>query len=286
MLAKNAGAVPSPTSSPSCGPQLDALQKQWPAGYSYRIGGESAETGETFASAGVALVIALVLVFGVLVIMFDSFAQAFILIATVPFALTGTFLAFPALGMSFSFFAMVGVIALIGIVVNDGIVMVDTMNQHLQAGDDIADGVGEGRGRAAAADPDHLGDDDRRPDPAGDRQPDVPAAVLRDHLRPVLGDPDLALRHSGAVPAPDAKRSPRGREPRLSPAVIGPRCHWRTLDITTHHKTTRTDPCRPHSQAGHDDWRGLRHRSSRNLQHSRGVKGGVALWLGPAGKGR
>ncbi len=118
-------------------PKLDALQKQWPAGYAYRVGGESAETGETFASAGIALVIALVMVFGVLVIVFDSFSQAFILITTVPFALTGTFLAFPALGMPFSFFAMVGVIALIGICVNNGIVMVDTMNEHLAAGEEI-----------------------------------------------------------------------------------------------------------------------------------------------------
>ncbi len=143
VLANDAGRAVTDIIA-EVGPQLDAMQQQWPTGYRYRVGGESAETADTFQSAGVALVVALVMVFGVLVITFDSFAQAFILIGTVPFALTGTFLAFPALGLSFSFFAMIGVIALIGIVVNDGIVMVDTMNQHLVAGDGVAEASAQG----------------------------------------------------------------------------------------------------------------------------------------------
>ncbi len=188
-------------------PKLDALQKDWPAGYVYRVGGESVKTGETFASAACASSRA--------VIMFDSFAQAFILLTTVPFALTGTFLAFPALGMPFSFFAMVGVIALIGIVVNDGIVMVDTMNQHLAAGDSVPDASSRGCGRAAASDPDDFGDNHRRTGSACDRQPDVLAAVFRDHLQAVHRHRDLAVRCAGALSAADAEGSACGGLTRL-----------------------------------------------------------------------
>ena len=125
-------------------PQLAQAARDWPPGYGFAFGGEAQETSETFGSAGVALVIAIVMVFGVLVIVFDSFPQAFILIATMPLALTGTFLGFFVFGLSFSFFAMVGVIALIGIVVNNGIVMVDTMNVRLAEGRSIPEAAALG----------------------------------------------------------------------------------------------------------------------------------------------
>ena len=118
-------------------PTLEQMQGKWPAGYSYSFGGEAQETAETFASAGSMLVIAIVLIFGLLVLMFGSFAQSFIVLAMMPLALIGTFLGFFVFQIPFSFFAMVGLISLIGIVVNDAIVMVDTMNTHLRGGIDV-----------------------------------------------------------------------------------------------------------------------------------------------------
>ena len=115
-------------------PRLAEMSQDWPAGYGYSFGGESAETAETFASAGVALVVAVVLIFGVLVLVFGSFAQSLIVIVTLPLALIGTFAGFWAFGIPFSFFAMVGLISLFGIAANNSIVMVDTMNAHLKGG--------------------------------------------------------------------------------------------------------------------------------------------------------
>jgi multidrug efflux pump subunit AcrB len=125
-------------------PTLDAMQKNWPAGYQYALGGEAQETAETFASAGAMLVIAIILVFSVLVLIFGSFAQSLIIMATMPLAMIGTFLGFFALQIPFSFFAMVGVIALIGIVINDAIVMIDTMNRHLLTGMAVAEAAAHG----------------------------------------------------------------------------------------------------------------------------------------------
>ncbi|MEQ8747711.1 efflux RND transporter permease subunit [Pyruvatibacter sp.] len=125
-------------------PKLEAMQNDWPAGYKFTFGGESEETAETFASAGVMLVVAIIMVFGVLVIVFGSFPQAFILLTTMPLALIGTFLGFFVFDIPFSFFAMVGVISLIGIVANNGIIMIDTMNRRLREGFSVAESAARG----------------------------------------------------------------------------------------------------------------------------------------------
>lgn len=125
-------------------PKLNQAQADWSAGYTWSIGGESEEMAETFGSAGAMLVVALIMVFGVLVIVFGSFRQALILMTTMPLALIGTFLGFWLTGMSLSFFAVIGLVSLIGIVANNGIVMVDTMNRLLRDGAEIAEAAAEG----------------------------------------------------------------------------------------------------------------------------------------------
>ncbi|OWK29977.1 efflux RND transporter permease subunit [Sphingomonas mucosissima] len=128
-------------------PTLDQMKAQWPAGYSYTVRGEAEETGDTFGSAGIALAVAIMLVVGVLVIMFDSYRQALIIVATMPLAIIGAFLGFFLFGLSFSFFAMIGVVSLIGIVVNTGIIMVDTMNDFLRGGATVAEAAAAGAAR-------------------------------------------------------------------------------------------------------------------------------------------
>ncbi len=127
-------------------PKLDAMQfdpnasnsgDRWPRGYRYRFGGDSDTSSETFGSAGQMLVVAIFLVFAVLVLQFGSYTQPIVIILTIPFALIGTFIGFFVLGLPFSFPAAIGVIALTGIVVNDAIVMVETMNERRRQGLDV-----------------------------------------------------------------------------------------------------------------------------------------------------
>ena len=134
-------------------PQLEALQydpsspanaERWPRGYTYRFGGDADTTGETFSSAGQMLVIAIFLVFAVLVLQFGSYTQPFIIMMTIPFALIGTFFGLFLLGESFSFPVAIGVIALTGIVVNDAIVMVETMNERRREGLDVRHSAARG----------------------------------------------------------------------------------------------------------------------------------------------
>ena len=128
-------------------PRLEELQQEWPAQYDSVIGGEAADTSETFGSALIALVIAIVLVVGVLVILFSSFRQALIIFATMPLAVIGTALGFWAFGITFSFFAMIGLVSLIGIAINNGIIMVDTMNRFLKEGMAIPEAAAAGSAR-------------------------------------------------------------------------------------------------------------------------------------------
>ncbi|MEL7142041.1 MAG: efflux RND transporter permease subunit [Cyanobacteria bacterium J06573_11] len=114
--------------------ELQEMQKSWPAGYSYSFGGESEDQAETFGSAGQALGLAIFLVFAVLVLQLGSFRQPFIILLTIPLALIGTFLGSFLAWIPFSFTTFIGVIALVGIVVNDAIVMVDTMNEYQSEG--------------------------------------------------------------------------------------------------------------------------------------------------------
>ncbi|MBE9067973.1 efflux RND transporter permease subunit [Leptolyngbya cf. ectocarpi LEGE 11479] len=127
-------------------PRLEAMQydpsdrvsaERWPQGYTYRFGGDADTSSETFGSAGQMLVVAIFLVFAVLVLQFGSYTQPLIIILTIPFALIGTLFGFFLLRLSFSFPAMIGVIALVGIVVNDAIVMVETMNERRKEGLDV-----------------------------------------------------------------------------------------------------------------------------------------------------
>ncbi|ACB52292.1 acriflavin resistance protein [Crocosphaera subtropica ATCC 51142] len=115
-------------------PKLQEIQESWPQGYDYTFGGETEDQAETFGSAGQALALAIFLVFAVLVLQLGSFRQPFIILLTIPFALIGTVGGFFLADIAFSFTAFIGIIALVGIVVNDAIVMVDTMNSYQQEG--------------------------------------------------------------------------------------------------------------------------------------------------------
>lgn len=146
VMAKNQGRTVTEIMN-DVAPRIEELQRDWPAGYRVAVGGESAETADTLGSIGVAMMVAIILVVGVLVIVFSSFRQALIIFATMPLAIIGTALGFWAFGISFSFFAMIGLVSLIGIAINNGIIMVDTMNGFLKEGMSVAEAAAAGTAR-------------------------------------------------------------------------------------------------------------------------------------------
>ena len=127
-------------------PQLDEMQQTWPDGYSYQIAGEAADMEETFGSSGKAMAIAFLLVFGILALLFDSFKQPIIIMFSVPFALIGVFAGFFLAWIPMSFVAFIGIISLVGIAVNDAIVLIETMNIHRRNGLSVKEAASRGAG--------------------------------------------------------------------------------------------------------------------------------------------
>ena len=116
-------------------------QIQLPAGVRYRIGGEQESRDESFSGLLQALLISLLGIFAVLVLQFRSFAQPAIVFASIPFAFSGAILALLTFGFSFSVMAFVGLTSLMGIVVNNSIILVDTANQLVKKGQGIRDAI-------------------------------------------------------------------------------------------------------------------------------------------------
>jgi multidrug efflux pump subunit AcrB len=108
-----------------------------PAGYSYKIGGEVESRNESFGGMTHAVLIALISIFSVLVLQFRSFKQPLIVFLAIPFALTGMIWALWITGNSFSFTAFIGLTSLVGIVVNNSIILVDYINKLRARGESL-----------------------------------------------------------------------------------------------------------------------------------------------------
>ncbi|MDZ7716015.1 MAG: efflux RND transporter permease subunit [Balneolaceae bacterium] len=107
---------------------------QWPEGYRYEIGGTAEDQARSFNYLMIAFMIAGILTYMVMASQFESLVEPFIILLTIPLALTGVLLMLWATGTSISVTSMVGLILLTGIVVNNGIVMIDYI-KILQARD-------------------------------------------------------------------------------------------------------------------------------------------------------
>jgi len=103
------------------------LDRDWP-GMQLTPGGEVVETAESMQGLFRTLIIAIVGVFFLLVLLFNSLTQPFIVITAIPFGITGVIVAFGLHGEPFSFTAIMGIIGLSGVVVNDSLVLVNHIN--------------------------------------------------------------------------------------------------------------------------------------------------------------
>jgi len=101
-----------------------------PADISMVIGGENEETDQSFAEMGIAFVVGVVLMFAILVLQFNSLRFAIFIISVIPTAFVGIFIGLLITGQALSFPSLMGLIALSGIVVNNAIILIDTINHR------------------------------------------------------------------------------------------------------------------------------------------------------------
>jgi HAE1 family hydrophobic/amphiphilic exporter-1 len=103
--------------------QLNSMD--WPEGYRYELAGSAEDQQASFNYLLIAFMIAGILTYMVMASQFESLIEPFIIILTIPLALSGVLIMLWITGTSISVTSMVGLILLSGIVVNNGIVMID-----------------------------------------------------------------------------------------------------------------------------------------------------------------
>jgi len=112
-----------------------------PKGVRFHFSGETEERDRSYASLWGALQWAVLLIFSILAVQFDSLRQPCIVMGTVPLALVGVAAGLLVTGTPFSFMVFIGIVSLTGIVVNDGIVLIDAMNRLRRAGMPLAEAI-------------------------------------------------------------------------------------------------------------------------------------------------
>ncbi len=113
------------------GREVEAIIEGYPVepGYTVEISGESDTIASTLNDLILMVALAIVLIYLIMVAQFQSFLMPFIVIFTVPLAFTGGLLALILAGMEISMVGMLGFLILSGVIVNNGIVFVDSVNQ-------------------------------------------------------------------------------------------------------------------------------------------------------------
>jgi HAE1 family hydrophobic/amphiphilic exporter-1 len=109
--------------------------------FSFQIGGTAEDFMTSMKWLGVAFLVSILLVFMVMASQFESLRQPFIIIFTVPLAAIGVVLMFTLTRSTLDLTAVVGAVMLVGIVVNNGIVMVDAANQLRERGLDRREAI-------------------------------------------------------------------------------------------------------------------------------------------------
>jgi multidrug efflux pump subunit AcrB len=120
-------------------PWLD--EKKWDPGYGWAFAGAQEETEKSFKNLGLAAIGAVIIIFLLLVMMFDSLTLATVVMVAIPYAMIGAVFGLAITGNPFGFMGFLGLIALIGVYVNHKIYFVDRMQELLHRGDDLGKAI-------------------------------------------------------------------------------------------------------------------------------------------------
>ena len=118
-----------------------------PAGAAAALGGVTSQQSDAFSQLGLALLVAILIVYVVMVATFKSLRQPLLLLVSVPFAATGAIALQVISGIPFGVASLIGVLMLIGIVVTNAIVLVDLINQYRIRGMKVGEAIIHGASR-------------------------------------------------------------------------------------------------------------------------------------------
>jgi HAE1 family hydrophobic/amphiphilic exporter-1 len=112
-----------------------------PAGVTVRYGGDYEEQQESFGDIGLLFALIIILVYVVMASQFESLSKPFIIMMSVPFAISGVIIALWVTGTSLDMIGALGIVMLVGIVVKNGIVLVDYINLMRDRGYELNEAI-------------------------------------------------------------------------------------------------------------------------------------------------
>lgn len=118
-----------------------AASLELPSGYRWQTGGINEENQRSVNSILQAMALSFLLILVTMVIEFGSYRQSAIVMMTIPFAISGVFYIFALTGTPLSFPALIGILALFGIVVTNAIVVLDKINSNVDEGIPIKESI-------------------------------------------------------------------------------------------------------------------------------------------------
>lgn len=101
----------------------------------YSLKGEAEEQSESFGSLGWALVFVFFIIYTLLAIPFKSYLQPLVVMSVIPFGMIGAVAGHWIMNMDLTIFSLLGMMALVGVVVNDSLVLVDYINKKRAVGE-------------------------------------------------------------------------------------------------------------------------------------------------------
>lgn len=99
-------------------------------GLRYRLGGEQSDQRESGTSMLQGMLLALFMMYALLAVVFRSYSQPILVVSAIPFGFGGAIWAHYLLGMDLTFMSVIGLLALMGVVVNDSLVLIDFVNRY------------------------------------------------------------------------------------------------------------------------------------------------------------
>ena len=119
---------------------LEQLISQYPD-VSYSLEGEAREQSESFSSLTFGLIFVFFIIYCLLAIPFKSYLQPIIVMSVIPFGAIGAIVGHWIMGMDLTIMSILGLMALIGVVVNDSLVLVDFINKRCNEGQELMTAV-------------------------------------------------------------------------------------------------------------------------------------------------
>lgn len=114
--------------------QKELEKLEIPEGYSIEMSGEDETINDAMGQLGLMLILAVIFIYLIMVVQFQSLASPFIIMFSIPLAFTGGFIALLITGQELNVISMLGFIMLAGLIVNNGIVLIDYINQARREG--------------------------------------------------------------------------------------------------------------------------------------------------------